>query len=229
MASKVVIVDDELLIQEELDYMLSKEGFETFTIDKFENVVEKISEINPDIVLLDLNLPNSTGFEICKFLREKSGMAILILTSSEQIKDELHALHLGADDFMTKPFHKDRLIARINNLIRRNKDNLDCIIYKDMKLDLKSNLFYYNNRTVNLTDNQSSLTELLLSNVGMVVEKKKIFEELWGSEEFVDENILQVNMTRLKKTLSPLELQYEIETVRGIGYRLVERERTNSG
>ncbi len=219
MNKKIMIVDDDQHIQEELDYMLKKSGYETCTTNDFSNTANIILKYHPDLLLLDLNLPHATGFEICKEVREKSNIPILILTSSEEIKDELQALKLGADDYLTKPFHKDRLLARIKNIISRNSINNNCVIYKQIKLDLSTYTLYYGNMHVLLTENQCKIMEMLLTNVGSVVNKKDLFKGIWGTDEYIDENTLQVNMTRLKRSISVLNLDYHIVAIRGKGYK----------
>lgn len=218
---KIVIVEDELFMREELVSILQKEGYDTCCITNFINTAEKILKESPDLVLLDLNLPGVTGFEICKEIKIKSTTPILILTSRDQLRDELHALGLGADEYLTKPCNKDRLIARISNLLRRYEDRNYFLEIKGVKLDLQTYTMYVNDKSIVLTENQGKIMELLLLNQGNVVTKEMFFEKIWGTKDYIDENALQVNMTRLKKTINNLNMKYEITTVRGKGYNLV--------
>lgn len=218
---KIVIVEDELFMREELVSILQKEGYDTCCITNFINTAEKILKESPDLVLLDLNLPGVTGFEICKEIKIKSTTPILILTSRDQLRDELHALGLGADEYLTKPCNKDRLIARISNLLRRYEDRNYFLEIKGVKLDLQTYTMYVNDKSIVLTENQGKIMELLLLNQGNVVTKEMLFEKIWGTKDYIDENALQVNMTRLKKTINNLNMKYEITTVRGKGYNLV--------
>lgn len=220
--SKIVIVEDELYMREELQYILQKDGYETFCITKFNNITYDILKESPHLVLLDLNLPGITGFEICKSIKNKSNVPILILTSRDQLKDELHALNLGADEYLTKPCNKDRLLARISNLLKRFEDRNYFIEIKGVKLDLQTYTMYVNEQSIVLSENQGKIMELLLKNVDKIVTKDMLFEKIWGTKEYIDENALQVNMTRLKKTISNLNMDYEIITVRGKGYSLSE-------
>ena len=180
--------------------------------------MKEILNESPDLVLLDLNLPGVTGFEICKEVRQKSTVPILVLTSRDQLKDELHALGLGADEYLNKPCHKERLLARITNLLRRFEDRDYFIEYKGIRLDVQTFTMYVKGISLVLPENQGKIMELLLAYSGNVGTKEQLFQKLWGTTEFVDENALQVNITRLKKTMNSLEIDYKITTVRGKGY-----------
>lgn len=221
---RIVVVEDELFMREELVYILQKAGYEASCISDFSNVAEEILKESPELVLLDLNLPGITGFEICKEIKMNSTIPILILTSRDQLKDELHALGLGADEYLTKPCNKDRLLARISNLLRRNEDRNYFIEIKGVKLDLQTYTMYFNEKSIVLSENQGKIMELLLSNPKDIVTKDMLFEKIWGTKEYIDENALQVNMTRLKKTIKNLNMDYEIMTIRGKGYKLVAIE-----
>lgn len=221
---KIVIVEDELFMREELVSILQKESYDTCCITNFINTAEEILKVSPDLVLLDLNLPGVTGFEICKAIRRKSTTPILVLTSRDQLRDELHALGLGADEYLTKPCNKDRLIARISNLLRRYEDRNHFIEIKGVKLDLQTYTMYANGKSIVLTENQGKIMELLILNADKIVTKDVLFEKIWATKEYIDENALQVNMTRLKKTIKSLNMKYKIITVRGKGYNLAAIE-----
>ena len=217
---KIIIVEDELFMREELQYILEKEGYDTFCITKFSNVIDEIISASPSLVLLDLNLPGISGFEICKGLRHKSNVPILVLTGRDQMKDELHALNIGADEYINKPCHKDRLLARIANLMRRLENRTQFIEIKDIRLDLQTYIINVKGKTTILSDNQGKIMELLIENYQKLVTKEMLFKKLWGTTEYIDENALHVNMTRLKKSLHNLDTNYKISTIRGKGYSL---------
>ncbi|MGL5480003.1 MAG: response regulator transcription factor [Clostridium sp.] len=218
---KIVIVEDELFMREELQYILEKEGYEIFCITKFSNVVDEILSVSPSLVLLDLNLPSISGFEICKEIRSKSNLPILVLTGRDQMKDELHALELGADEYLNKPCKKERLLARITNLLKRVEDRRNFVEIKDISLDLQTYTINVKGRAAILPENQGKIMELLLKNYNELVTKETLLIKLWGTTEYVDENALHVNMTRLKKSLSNLDTYYKINTIRGKGYSLI--------
>ena len=220
MVKKILIVEDELFMREELQCILEKEGYDTFCITKFSNAIDEIIAASPDLVLLDLNLPRISGFEICKGIRHKSNVPILILTGRDQMKDELHALDIGADEYINKPCHKERLLARITNLLRRLEDRKHFAEIKDISLELQTYTINIKGKAMILPDNQGKIMELLLENYQKLVTKEMLFKNLWGTTEYIDENALHVNMTRLKKSLHNLDTDYKISTIRGKGYSL---------
>lgn len=219
---KIVIAEDDVFMREELASILMKEGYETDCLADFSDAARKILSLSPDLVLLDLNLPGITGFEICRSIRKISTVPVLVLTSRDQLKDELHALKLGADEYLTKPCHKDRLTARILNLLRRYEDRDRFAEIQGVRLDRQTFTVYMNGQSAVLPENQGKIMELLLLHTGETVTKSMLSERLWGTTEYIDENALQVNMTRIKKTIRKLHIPYRIETRRGIGYCLTE-------
>ena len=219
---KIVIAEDDVFMREELASILMKEGYETDCLADFSDAARKILSLSPDLVLLDLNLPGITGFEICRSIRKISTVPVLVLTSRDQLKDELHALKLGADEYLTKPCHKDRLTARILNLLRRYEDRDRFAEIQGVRLDRQTFTVYMNGQSAVLPENQGKIMELLLLHEGETVTKSMLSERLWGTTEYIDENALQVNMTRIKKTIRKLHIPYRIETRRGIGYCLTE-------
>lgn len=221
---KIMVIEDEIFMREEIVSILEKEGYEVSYIEQFTNILEKIIQESPDLVLLDLNLPGITGFEICKSLRAKNSVPILVLTSRDKLSDELHALDLGADEFLTKPCNTARLVARIASLLRRYDTKGDFIEGKGIKLDLQTYTLYTSQQSTVLSENQGKMMELFLENKESLVTKEILFDKIWGTSEYIDENALQVNMTRLKKTIKKLNLNYEIITIRGKGYKFVAIE-----
>ena len=219
---KIVIAEDDVFMREELASILMKEGYETDCLADFSDAARKILSLSPDLVLLDLNLPGITGFEICRSIRKISTVPLIVLTSRDQLKDELHALKLGADEYLTKPCHKDRLTARILNLLRRYEDRDRFAEIQGVRLDRQTFTVYMNGQSAVLPENQGKIMELLLLHAGETVTKSMLSERLWGTTEYIDENALQVNMTRIKKTIRKLHIPYRIETRRGIGYCLTE-------
>jgi len=217
---KIVIVEDDVFLREELQSMLEKEGYSVESISSFETPLEDIISAAPSLILLDLNLPNLSGFQICRALKARGIGPILVLTSRNQLRDELHALDLGADDYLTKPCHPKRLIARIQKLQHLYANMHVLLDAGDFQLDEKANVLYVGNNAISLTDNEGMIMQLLVKGAPSVVSKEDLFNQLWGSSEYVDENILQVNMTRLRKTLEEVGLSNRIKTIRGIGYLL---------
>ena len=219
--ANIVIVEDDVFLREELQSIIEKEGYSVESITSFDAPVEDIISAAPSLILLDLNLPNLSGFQICRALKARGIGPILVLTARNQLRDELHALELGADDYLTKPCHPRRLIARIQKLLHLYANIPILLDAGDFQLDEKTNVLYVGNNSMALSENEGMIMKLLMKYAPSVVDKEQLFHELWGSSEYVDENILQVNMTRLRKTLDKVGLSNRIKTVRGVGYQLV--------
>lgn len=217
---KVLIIEDDLYIREELESIFEKRGYVVESITNFNNTLEDIKKSNPDLIVLDLNLPGMSGFEICKSVKQRTSFPVLILTSRNQMKDELHALDLGADDYLTKPCHPDRIIARAEKIISMYGKIINNISVGNLILDEKIYEAKYLENSIILPENEGKILRNLMINYPNIVKKEDLFIELWGTKEFIDENILQVNMTRLRKSLSKINLDNIIKTIRGCGYKL---------
>lgn len=218
---KIVIVEDDVFLREELQNILEKEGYSVECISSFDTPVKDIISASPSLILLDLNLPNLSGFDICRALKTKGIGPILVLTSRNQLNDELHALDLGADDYLTKPCHPKRLIARVQKLLHLYKNMHVLLDAGDFQIDELANILYVGKDSISLSENEGIIIKALVKASPSVVKKEELFHLLWGSSDYVDENILQVNMTRLRKTLDGVGLSNRIKTIRGVGYQLV--------
>lgn len=221
---RIAIVEDELFMREELSDILHKAGYEVDEINNFKNVADTILTLSPDLILLDLNLPEASGFQICREIKQKSSLPVLVLTSRDQMRDELHALDLGADEYLTKPCRKERLLARISNVLKRYEGRTHLLEGPGWLLDRLTYTLYIHNRSVILPKNQGKILEEFLYHGDETVTKEELFLALWGTTEFIDENALQVNLTRLKKTMAELGMRQQIVPVRGIGYRLISEQ-----
>lgn len=217
---RITIVEDDPFMREELEDILQKAGYKVIAITDFKNVVEQINTSAPDLILLDINLPGQSGFEICKSLKLKGIGPILILTSRDRLQDELHGLGLGADDYLTKPCNRSRLLARIQNLLRRFAKHPDLLDGGRFLLDPNTFTLYKGSESLLLPANEGKILLKLVQQRPEIVSKSTLSELLWGTDRYIDENALQVNLTRLRKTLRKLELENQIETIRGLGYRL---------
>lgn len=217
---RIAVVEDEVYMREELCNMLQKDGYLAEAITEFEDAARLLAALRPDLVILDLNLPEISGFQICQELKNKTAIPVLVLTSGDQVKDELQAFHLGADEYLTKPCRKDRLLARVSNILKRYEGRTNLIEGPDFLLDQQTYTLYIHNTSVVLPKNQGKLLVALLSGGDALVTTEQLCIALWGTTEYIDENALQVNLTRLKKTMSGLEMKQRIVAVRGMGYRL---------
>lgn len=217
----IAVVEDEDMMREELEAILQKAGYQTSGITDFENAEAAILAASPDLVLLDLNLPGMGGFQICRELKQKSSIPVLVLTSRDQLQDELHALDLGADEFLTKPCRKERLLARVSNVLKRYEGRNNLLEGNGFLLDRQTYTLYIHNQSVILPQNQGKILEIFLEHGSDIVTKEELCIALWGTAEFIDENALQVNLTRLKKTMANLDMRQQILPVRGVGYRFV--------
>lgn len=222
---KIAVVEDEVYTREELCNMLEKAGYSALAVTAFENAAEQLTVLAPDLVILDLNLPEISGFQICRDLKQKTSIPVLVLTSRDQMSDELQALRLGADEYLTKPCRKERLLARIANILKRFEGRSNLLEGQGFLLDRGTYTLYIDNTSVILPRNQGKLLEALLAGGKQLVTSEQLCRALWDTTEFIDENALQVNLTRLKKTMANLGMKQKVVAVRGLGYRL-EREDT---
>lgn len=221
---RIAIVEDELFMREELSDILHKADYKVEEIGEFGDAAGTLLKISPDLVLLDLNLPGSSGFQICREIKLKSSIPVLVLTSRDQLQDELHALNLGADEYLIKPCRKERLLARISNVLKRYEGRSNLLEGPGCLLDRQTYTLYIHNSSVILPKNQGKILEVFLLHGEEIVSKEELCMAIWGTTEFIDENALQVNLTRLKKTLAGLRMYRQIVTVRGQGYRFTEEE-----
>ena len=218
---KIIIIEDDEIIREELKNFLSKYGYEIVAPTSFDNVVKFILNENANLVLLDINLPIFDGYYICREVRKKSDIPIIIVTSRDSDMDELMSMNLGADDFVTKPYNTQILLARIAALLKRSGLNTaisNILTYKDFQLNLSNATITYNEKEIELTKNEVKILSYLINHKGEIVSRELLMEYLWSTEYFVDDSTLTVNITRLRKKLAEIGIENVIETRRGLGY-----------
>ena len=212
------------MMREELAQIMRKAGYDVFTVSSLFDAAEQVTGSCPDLVVLDINLPGISGFQICREIKQKSPVPVLVLTSRDGMGDELHALDLGADEYLTKPCRKERLLARIANVLKRYEGRANLLEGKGFLLDSQTYTLYISGRSVILPKNQGKLLETFLSGGDRLLSKEDLCNALWGTAEYIDENALQVNLTRLKKTMAGLKMAQKVVAVRGEGYRLETEE-----
>lgn len=219
---KIIIVEDTEKIRNELKEFLSKYGYDVKVPKDFKNIINYIFEENQDLILLDINLPVFDGYYICREIRSKSDVPIIIVTSRDSEMDELMSMNLGADDFITKPYNTQILLARISSILRRvNSSSSQLLMHNGLNLNLSSGSISYNNNISELTKNELKILNYLILNKEKIVSRDELMEYLWSSEAYVDDNTLSVNVTRLRKKLEEIGLKNVIETRRGLGYILI--------
>ncbi len=219
--TKILVVEDDHQIQQELVLLLQRNGFEAQALSSFESVPQQIIAAHPDLVLLDLNLPGIDGQQICREVRQLSNVPIIVVTSRNTDLDELMVLSLGADDFIAKPYNTQILLMHITSVLRRANSDVTTgtkLSHAGVTLDSSSCNVSANQKSVELTKNELRILSLLMQNAGTVVSRQRIQEELWQSDEFVDDNTLTVNISHLRNTLASIGVEDFVMTRRGLGY-----------
>lgn len=219
---KIFVVEDETEICEELSVLLQKYGYAYESSTDFAHITDHILKAEADLVLLDINLPYQDGYTICREIRKQSDIPIIVLTSRNTDFDELMSLNIGADDFISKPYNAQVLIARIQKILKRTYEAQvnSVLIHKGLTINLLKATASYGDKEVDLTKNELGILRLLVVNKGNVIPRDAIIDELWQSDEFIDENTLNVNIVRLRKKLSEIGAPDYLETKRGLGYKV---------
>lgn len=220
----IFVVEDEGTIRRELKVLLENAMYQVTAPDTFHNIVCQIKEEKPDLVLLDVNLPGISGFDICMQLREQTEIPIIFLTSRTDSMDELNGILKGGDDYIAKPYQAPILLARIAAVLKRTKgmDGKETILFekKGVQLDISKCCLIFQEQKVELTKNEMKILHLLFRHAGEFVARMDLIEYLWENQIFIDDNALSVHMTGIRKKLNSIGVQDFIETKRGIGYRI---------
>ena len=217
----IMIIEDNEQLQNEIGNLLMINGYSVLKVKEFNNIPQIVKEKKPELILLDINLPNDDGFKICTEIRSFSKVPIIFVTSRNTNIDELMAITLGGDDFITKPYNTQILLARINSLIKRaypNDSNLDVIEYNGLRLNILSSTIEHSGNSEELTKNEFKILYYLLINKEKIVSRVEIMEYLWDSSMFVNDNTLTVNITRIRNKIEEIGLKDFIKTKRGQGY-----------
>ena len=220
---RIMIVEDDELIRKELSRFLTYEGYEAVCIEKFENdfqTAESILQETPDLVLLDVSLPGCDGLFICDELRRRSDVPIIFVTGNNTSLDELNCMMRGGDDFIAKPYNTQILVARISSLLKRTKYTKEDwqIAHKGLTVNLSNSTAYCGENQIELSKNEVKILSVLMKHKDEIVARDDLMEELWQSNEFVDDNTLTVNINRLRKKLDFIGIADYIVTKRGQGY-----------
>lgn len=217
----ILIVEDEEVMRRELSIFLTNNGFAVEALTDFDNAFTDISQQKCDLILLDIKLPNTDGAYLCRELRSKISTPIIMVTSKDTELDEILCINYGADDFVTKPYNPQVLLARINRLLDRidragGSDEL--LQYQNAILDISKSVFRVGNQEIDLSKNELKIFYYLLKNRGRIISRDALMDFLWDNNQFIDDNTLTVNINRLRRKLEELGFAEAITTKRGQGY-----------
>ena len=222
--NQIFIVEDDALIRRELMILLENALYEVSVSESFDDVAGQVFEKKPDLVLLDVNLPGSSGFDICIQIRERMDIPIIFLTGRNNSMDELTGMLRGGDDYITKPYHVPLLLARIAAVLKRTrgteKKEETLFTHNGVQLDVAKCCLSCRGNTVELTKNEMKILHMLFQHAGEYVMRIDLIEYLWENQIFIDDNTLSVNVTRIREKLKAIGVQGLIETKRGMGYRI---------
>lgn len=222
--TKILVVEDEASFSEALAYVLGKEGFEVVVADTGDGAITTFDRVGADLVLLDLMLPGLSGTEVCKQLRSRSNVPIIMLTAKDTEVDKVVGLELGADDYVIKPYSKAELVARIRAVLRRQSEVApltdSVLIAGPVRIDVERHQVDINNISVALPLKEFELLEFLIRNSGRVLTRAQLIDRVWGSDYFGDTKTLDVHVKRLRAKIEqdPANPVY-IQTIRGLGYK----------
>ncbi|MCB2355142.1 response regulator transcription factor [Clostridium estertheticum] len=218
--NKVLIIEDDLKLKKYMQEYLNAYDYNTILLNGFDNVLEDVQHIEPNLIILDINLPTFDGFYFLKIIRNKSNVPVIIVSARSEEGEQIRGMELGADDYITKPFGMGILLAKVNAVLRRTNN---VVVTEDfnicgLTLNSDSMRLIFEEKIVDLSKNEYKLLKLFMSNCGKVITREELLETLWDDTDFIDDNTLTVNITRVKKKLKDLEVENSIVTKRGVGY-----------
>ena len=220
---KIMIVEDDPAIRDELALLLENEGYKPVPVTDFNSIPDQAAQEVPDLILLDIGLPEQDGFALCAAVRKTISAPVIFITSRDSGADEVRALSLGGDDYITKPYSVPVLLARIKAVLRRSggaPETADVVETGGLCLSLTKGTLASGGKTVELTRNEIQILACLMQRAGQIVSRADLIDALWDSQIYIDDNTLSVNMTRLRGKLAELGLPGRIRTRRGMGYQL---------
>ena len=221
---KILLVEDDEVIRQQVKKILEQWEYEVVLVEDFMEVLSLFVKEEPHLVLMDIGLPLFNGYHWCQEIRKVSKVPIMFLSSRDQAMDIVMAINMGGDDFVTKPFDQNVLLAKIQGLLRRSYEfgkDQSLLEYMGVILNLKAMDLVYQGEVVSLTKNEFQILQVLFERSGNIVSREDLMKELWNSDFFIDDNTLSVNVARLRKKLEEAGLSNFIETKKGIGYGLV--------
>lgn len=217
---KILIIEDDLIIREELASLLENSGYEAIILEEFGDVVDKILEKEPNLILLDINIPYLNGELLLQKIRLKSNIPVIMVTSRNSITDEVLSISYGADDYITKPYNPNILLLRIGAVLKRVGQVEDNTKYKGLNINIQKGIITTDNEEIILTKNEAIIFNFLLNNQGRIVTRDELMTDLWNNNEYINDNALTVNISRLRSKLKIVGYEDIIETRKGQGYIL---------
>ena len=218
---KILIIEDDFELSNELKILLDNNGYHGIILQDLQNALENIIKINPDLILLDIKLPYLNGQQLLKQNRKNSNVPVIMVTSKDSEIDEILAMSYGADDYITKPYNPTILLLHIEAIFKRLNKIDNNLVYHGVNINLSKSTLKKDDIELLLSKNEMSIFYFLFMNQGKIVSRDEIMNYLWGTDKFIDDNTLTVNMTRLKKKLVQIGLINVIETRRDQGYILI--------
>ena len=218
---KIMIVEDDTVIANQISKFLLTWDYHVEIANDFRNIINEFSRINPDIILMDLTLPYKNGYYWCEQIRKISRVPIMFISSASDNMNIVMAMNAGADDYISKPFDLNVLVAKLQAMLRRTYDFVSQVNYlehEDVCLNTSNSVVSYKDKSIELTKNESKILKILLEHKGEIVERDTLMEYLWQTDCYVDDNTLSVNVNRLRKTLEQIDVHDFIKTKKGIGY-----------
>ena len=220
---KIMIIEDDNKLRSLTKDYLEKYDYKVIEILDFKNIEDQFIEIQPDLVLLDINLPYYDGFYLCRVFRRKSKIPIIIISARSSEMEQVMGIELGADDYVTKPFSSEVLLVKVKSALRRtygeySKNETGSLKVKSLSLNENSFKIFYKADSIELSKNEFKLIKKLIENKDKIVKREDLLEELWDDSSFVDDNTLTVNVTRIKSKFNELGINDIIKTKRGAGY-----------
>ena len=230
MVYNILIIEDDLGLAKSITNVLEKYNFRSSILDDFENIADRVVETKPDLIILDINLPYYNGFYWCRKIRKITSNPIMIISSRDSNMDQIMALEYGADDYITKPFDSEILIAKINSLLRRTFGELSAsTINETLKvgniiLDKDRQQLLAGENQIDLSITELKILKKLIEKYPNSVSRDELFFEVWDENNFVEENTLNVNIRRIRRKIDDNQLPISIRTIRTFGYQLVTKE-----
>ena len=218
---KIMIVEDEPTISRELQNLLVNAGYETQILEDFANSKQEIIDSKSDLILLDINIPELNGELLLKEIRKESNIPVIMVTSRVNEIDEVLSISYGADDYITKPYNPTILLLRIQNIFKRMEHKIDNLRYRDLEVFPGRGILKNNSEELQLTKNEMIIFQNLLNNIGSIVTRDDLMTDLWNNKEYINDNALTVNISRLRSKLSDFGYEDAIETRKGQGYILL--------